>query len=455
MNMAPVDGPLSLIERLPVWRALFACVALTTITRLARAALTTPSAAGSGSLSTPSSAPAPFSAPTPWAAPSACASAGSAQWRLDHDGPLLVGGRLEWPGCNTSAFTLSAVRSCFSGRHLLFIGDSVTRFQYLSLAHFLHTGAWDSGSPPLEEEKPWGSWKSFLEGATLRLQPNSYVPSNPLSPSIAARELCDCWRDGLMDNVAVPGYPHLALSSIENRFYTNLEHGLRLSWLQFFGAHNLAGHSLEWLSSPNCSSLSLAARGRAREGSKRVPAQSAAAAPNASVAACAQRGCVPGACAGGHFVHTWSEMIRNRTRAGGPLEPIDGIVINSGIWKSMEDSREELLAAIGTGAEENASLAVRTGAVWWKTTTPQAPTAPWPGFTEFEPNVEAAFRARGWGVLDVRSAANVLRSLVANGSETEASIFTPDSWHYRAWVYRAFNEILIGQLCQRESPWLA
>jgi hypothetical protein len=136
------------------------------------------------------------------------------------------------------------------------------------------------------------------------------------------------------------------------------------------------------------------------------------------------------------------------------LLPVDALIINSGIWNSMEDKSllEELLFAIGDVNDVDASLAVQKRAVYWKTTTPRSPLHPHPGFSELEPSVESALLARNWSILDVRS---LIYSLLGhlNESSFESSIFTPDLWHFKPWVYRAFNEALIGKLCQHDSPW--
>lgn len=65
--------------------------------------------------------------------------------------------------------------------HIVFVGDSLTRYQYLSLCHYMKYGEWAD-----PDEKPnfvWqtdhGTWMNFFKASNKVLSPN---------------EECDCWR---------------------------------------------------------------------------------------------------------------------------------------------------------------------------------------------------------------------------------------------------------------------
>ena len=96
--------------------------------------------------------------------------------------------------------------------HLLFMGDSMMRYQYLNLAYFLETGRpFHPGAPHNEMAHEWNSagsvadhWVSFFQGTSERLK----------------TEICDCWRPGLENGV-------------EMRFYFGAR-GVRLTYVQFF-----------------------------------------------------------------------------------------------------------------------------------------------------------------------------------------------------------------------------
>ena len=45
-------------------------------------------------------------------------------------------------GCSLANPTRSSAAECLRGQRLVFIGDCVMRYQYLSLVHFLETGSW-------------------------------------------------------------------------------------------------------------------------------------------------------------------------------------------------------------------------------------------------------------------------------------------------------------------------
>lgn len=56
--------------------------------------------------------------------------------------------------CWAANLTSSHAASCLSGRHIVFVGDSTTRYQYIALIHFLHTGAWPAETPVNATKNP-------------------------------------------------------------------------------------------------------------------------------------------------------------------------------------------------------------------------------------------------------------------------------------------------------------
>jgi hypothetical protein len=53
--------------------------------------------------------------------------------------------------------------SILQGKHLVLIGDSVTRYMYLSLVYFLETGNFSSPRPSQTWEKDYDSWTDFYK----------------------------------------------------------------------------------------------------------------------------------------------------------------------------------------------------------------------------------------------------------------------------------------------------
>ena len=104
-------------------------------------------------------------------------------------------------------------------RELIFLGDSLTRYQYLNFVDFQHTGQWMSRPPYSESERQWsktkGNWPLFLKMTNLRLGGN---------------EICDCYRD--------PAHPLDIVGPVgvkENRHYLDLRYNISVKFLWWTG----------------------------------------------------------------------------------------------------------------------------------------------------------------------------------------------------------------------------
>lgn len=92
--------------------------------------------------------------------------------------------------CMLRRFTPETARKCLSGRPLVMIGDSVTRYQYLTLLYFLEFGKWPApllggaGAPSPVIEREWGGWTQFYKGTT---------------EPFGEHQQCRCFRDGAWD----------------------------------------------------------------------------------------------------------------------------------------------------------------------------------------------------------------------------------------------------------------
>ncbi|KAI2499396.1 hypothetical protein MHU86_15108 [Fragilaria crotonensis] len=80
---------------------------------------------------------------------------------------------------------------------LAFVGDSITRYQYISLVSYLHSGRWieNSDTPNPVKETDFGSYQNFF----------AYVSQTVLEGT----EACDCFRAAVFNPVEV----------FENRYY--------------------------------------------------------------------------------------------------------------------------------------------------------------------------------------------------------------------------------------------
>ena len=59
-------------------------------------------------------------------------------WRYRWDGSM----EYQVETCMLHRFTQAEARRCLAGHHMLMIGDSISRYQYLSLIHFMEHGKW-------------------------------------------------------------------------------------------------------------------------------------------------------------------------------------------------------------------------------------------------------------------------------------------------------------------------
>jgi len=104
--------------------------------------------------------------------------------------------------------------------HLALLGDSVTRYQYISLAYFLKTGKWvpTNEKPSLLNQKDFTSWNHYLEYTNTVLQP---------------QEQCDCFRaDGGR------GYGSIC----ENRYFSDPTRNNYITFITKFGKAGVHGH---------------------------------------------------------------------------------------------------------------------------------------------------------------------------------------------------------------------
>ncbi len=110
---------------------------------------------------------------------------------------------------------------------IVFMGDSLTRFMYYSLAYFLRHGRWiDPDSNP-HLVRPRDFFNTTNEGATVWI-PWYRASSQALEPM----ELCDCWREP--GNIIKEGDPSFN-SVCENRYYHDPIRNNTLVFFQSYG----------------------------------------------------------------------------------------------------------------------------------------------------------------------------------------------------------------------------
>jgi hypothetical protein len=353
------------------------------------------------------------SPPPPPLPPHPCQSTEGARWvdsRSDAafaaEYALAAGGRdlalsLELPRCELRNLTHAAVTRCLRGRHLVFIGDSVARYQYLNLVQFLGTASWSffAGDGRLtESEREWKSWGKFYRGTSARL---------------FGHEICDCYR-------VDASQPDLR-GAAENRYWHMPALGLRVSFISFMGTvHAPAFHALGWLNA-TCNA------GR-RPGHHVL---------------CAQAGCQPGAChqAAAPFAPWPAAMLEGVLAELAALAPVDALFINQGHFGNPGNlSVQGTVSLVGPLLRARDKGQVRQ--LYWKTTT-RSQRGPYDSALE-RAWVAANLLPAGFRVLDLGGLTEGSLWQLAEGMGGSA---TWDGLHFRPFAYRGFNLAMLAGLC--------
>jgi hypothetical protein len=112
-----------------------------------------------------------------------------------------------------------------TGLRLVFIGDSITRHQYLSLAYFLRHGKWFNPSeiPHLVNQN------HFIYDPVSRKRRGWATFFSETNKLLSPCERCDCFRNRWTNVTEVDSYV------IENRYFYDPERNNTLTYLQGFG----------------------------------------------------------------------------------------------------------------------------------------------------------------------------------------------------------------------------
>lgn len=282
--------------------------------------------------------------------------------------------------------------SCLKKQHILFVGDSVTRYQYMSLVFFLHHGVWPApyvvdGRPHPCWEQSWPGWQGYLQA----------------SPTIfGGKELCDCHRgDKLLRNI-----------TFENRFYTEAE--IAVSFLAFVRAP-----------SPNASygffrNLENDWRTEGLQGHYGFP-------PYTQLN---NEPFLAGYCNNSAdykmgLAEAFTELI--------PLLKPSTVILNTGIWTPSGQMEDDLLLALQRSSNVSASFI-------WKTTTAGK------GGTRERPSTDmfALDQLHGskWGVYD-----SWALTQAAQDASPQNSSALLDYFHFHPYVYQGLNEVLLNAIC--------
>ena len=323
--------------------------------------------------------------------------------------------------CRLARPSAASARACLRGRHVLFSGDSISRYLYLSLASFLVSGAWPDDAPLLEGRPSVCHERSFYRGGMPTGKQAEQYPQwrayfNTTSATLDGHELCDCYRAGCC------GPNELT----ENR-YTSVD-GARLSFATQVGGYDwplhghVAGGSFESM----------------RDGLR----------------------CSPGDCRGRPAWRLkWPEYLRRNELN------VSDLVLNAGhhwsLAKAPDGFASSLFtAAAGAAAPSSGSTgAGRRRGAWWRTTTATVRHAltstgrrrvdglALDGQPLRQPAAEAAARDAGVGIFDALAVTERLGRDTLGGAARRAAWVAWDESHFMCSVYRELNVLLLNMLC--------
>lgn len=130
-----------------------------------------------------------------------------------------------------AVYSVAQARECLRQHRVVFFGDSVTRYHYLSLAASLEAGSWVQGNSstpnsPCHESSWFGG---RVEAWRRRRWAHWEVYFNGTNRLLGGNEVCDCarrdpcWADKFL---------------LENRFYNNKDTGVKLAFYTWASCSN-------------------------------------------------------------------------------------------------------------------------------------------------------------------------------------------------------------------------
>ena len=106
-------------------------------------------------------------------------AAGPYIWNIDEGLPSSWNTKNAPYVLNFTNISPSKIVEALKNKVVVMIGDSLTRYQYLNIVHYLHVGSWSTSKPSYEYDREWPSWLDFMKGTNAGL---------------SCMEICDCYR---------------------------------------------------------------------------------------------------------------------------------------------------------------------------------------------------------------------------------------------------------------------
>ena len=331
---------------------------------------------------------------------------------------------VEWaPSPLCPPFTVAEATACLAGQHVLFIGDSVTRFQYTNLAYWLATGlheAPEGTTTGRRNENVGGGWGGKDDAASWV----AYFKETQARFG-AERDVCDCFHD-----YAKFGWPDFAAQCPTNRYWFGPPGSrMRLSYVQWWDKWPLLGHSAEFLGL-QCFEEAVAGKGVAAD--------------------CRQSGCQAGACAApfdwSYPTTTPEERIDAMLRTVESIRPTVDI-FSSMVWHSYDSPQQAQVLLRIFSALHAKDPALR---IFWKTSAAVADSKD-PEHL-FERDLVQLIEDTAYESIDQSLLLQPAMRAMAAGELKQAALYLFDHVHPTAAVHSAVNEATLMHICRSPKP---
>ena len=369
------------------------------------------------------------------------------RWIPRHDGSQ----RLELDTCRLHRYTRDEVLQCLDGKHINFIGDSLTRYQFTSLAYFIEKGVYPprfgrrpskcthlnrhgepicspSDQPNVCMEGDWAgasvangrdswTWMFTNFGGGRDDGDNNSIDGN--GGLFGGRMQCSCAR---RQNVKCSGGAPPGSCTVENQFYVSdsqSPHGrVAISNIKEDGW----GASPRDMAGFNFTDCAYNATCRYSVAEYRANMERAQ-----------------------NFDVDWRQNFTTAVAPGGvfsqQLPPVDIALYNRGLWGTLtQEQAKERLPLLRNLAQERCFYRTTTG-------SPRSPNIR-PKEMSF---VKDETLAAGCEFLDIGHLTSVFVALNDKHANPERATVYWDAIHFQPWVYEEINTVLLNVLCNAKQ----
>jgi hypothetical protein len=334
----------------------------------------------------------------------------------------------------------TAALAWLSGRSIVMIGDSLMRYQYLSLIYWIEHGQWLWSERIIDDPNPCREPDFFADWVTDSWLAENHLQrdSTGMGPGgwtaylvmvmrrFKGNERCDCTKS------------FVAEENIENRYYYSPQHNITVTFFLKYGAATIKGRYFADGGPP--SHLT-----------------------NLTYHELGQR------------VHDWEfhhgdlvRQLRSGTLKTGHELPTDfTLIINQGFWADVPAQLKQIVEDVTLVSDSPGSKAARSS-LWWKTTNAlsRSANATMRNTLMNQGQIKQFATAKEWNVLDALDLTHELSLILPAKDDlndpytmvepetamtTSELVHHADRYHFQPWVYNAMNAAWLYKLCQMEG----